>query len=150
MTDTRIRDLIGGGLVVAVGAFIALYAVAHYSLGSFSNMGPGMLPLLLGSILVLLGVAIAAMALRQDAVEPIDLEIRVLVAVAVAIGGFAVTVTTIGLLPAVLVLTLACAAADGRPRPTGVVVLGTVLFAMVYGIFTLGLGVEFPIVKWGL
>ena len=58
----RKRDFYAGGLMVLLGLAIALKG-ATYRAGTLMHMGPGFLPTALGVLLVLLGIAIAAVAL---------------------------------------------------------------------------------------
>ncbi len=58
------RELCAGALMLALGLFIAAYGYSHYRTGSLMHMGPGFLPIALGIILALLGVAIAVPNIR--------------------------------------------------------------------------------------
>jgi hypothetical protein len=58
----RKRDFYAGGLMVLLGLGIALKG-ATYRAGTLMHMGPGFLPTALGVLLVLLGIASAAVAL---------------------------------------------------------------------------------------
>lgn len=51
------RDLIGGGLIVCLGIFIA-GAGSTYTIGTAAEMGPGYFPVLLGTLLCLTGAII--------------------------------------------------------------------------------------------
>jgi putative Ca2+/H+ antiporter (TMEM165/GDT1 family) len=61
----RKRDFYAGGLMVLLGLGIALKG-ATYRAGTLMHMGPGFLPTALGIILVLIGIAIAAVALSPE------------------------------------------------------------------------------------
>lgn len=52
-------NLIKGCVLVAIALAFGLQSL-HYPLGTFSRMGPGMFPLLVSGLLLLLGVAILA------------------------------------------------------------------------------------------
>ena len=58
----RKRDFYAGGLMVLLGLGVALKGTT-YRAGTLMHMGPGFLPTVLGIILVLIGIAIAAVAL---------------------------------------------------------------------------------------
>src|SRR5580698_727955 len=62
----RRRDFYAGGLMVLLGLGITLKG-ATYRAGTLMHMGPGFLPTALGVILVLIGIAIAAVALAPAA-----------------------------------------------------------------------------------
>jgi Tripartite tricarboxylate transporter TctB family len=61
----RKRDFYAGGLMILLGLGIALKG-ATYRAGTLMHMGPGFLPTALGVILVLVGIAIAAVALAPS------------------------------------------------------------------------------------
>jgi putative Ca2+/H+ antiporter (TMEM165/GDT1 family) len=60
----RKRDFYAGGLMILLGLGIALKGTT-YRAGTLMHMGPGFLPTALGIILVLIGIAIAAVALNE-------------------------------------------------------------------------------------
>jgi putative Ca2+/H+ antiporter (TMEM165/GDT1 family) len=60
----RKRDFYAGGLMILLGLGIALKGTT-YRAGTLMHMGPGFLPTALGVILVLIGIAIAAVALNE-------------------------------------------------------------------------------------
>ena len=53
----KARDVLAGGLVVAIGVGAVLEA-SSYQIGELANMGPGYYPVALGAILIALGLAI--------------------------------------------------------------------------------------------
>jgi hypothetical protein len=63
----RKRDFYAGGLMILLGAGIALKGTT-YRAGTLMHMGPGFLPTALGVILILIGIAIGGAALTP--VEP--------------------------------------------------------------------------------
>lgn len=144
------RDLIGGVLLMALGAFVAYYASTHYELGTLRRMGPGMFPTLLGYLLCVVGLLIAAPSLyraRSDAQgEPV--EWRSLITVGGALAAFALTVNKLGIIPAILLMTAISAYADGRLRPLGILLLGGVLAGLAVLVFHVLLGTPFPLLRW--
>jgi hypothetical protein len=62
------KDLIGGGLMLALGIGAALQA-SQYEIGSLSHMGPGYVPLALGVILAATGALIMLAGLRSAPAE---------------------------------------------------------------------------------
>jgi putative Ca2+/H+ antiporter (TMEM165/GDT1 family) len=61
----RKRDFYAGGLMILLGLGVALKGTT-YRAGTLMHMGPGFLPTALGVILVLIGIAIAAVALNDS------------------------------------------------------------------------------------
>src|ERR1051325_6234846 len=54
------KDFWSGLMFIASGGFFAVWAVFHYQMGTAVRMGPAYFPTLLGGLLTLLGVIIAA------------------------------------------------------------------------------------------
>jgi heme A synthase len=63
------REFAAGGLMAALGLFIALKG-AGYRAGTLMHMGPGFLPTALGVLLVILGIAIAVPGLKKSSAPP--------------------------------------------------------------------------------
>src|ERR1700761_5098397 len=76
LLDRRNRDYYGGALMMAIGLSTA-YVGTGYGVGTFSRMGPGFFPAVLGAMLALVGLGIAVNGkatsnaeLVSDGVEP--------------------------------------------------------------------------------
>jgi hypothetical protein len=149
MSSRDPRDIIGGCLLAAIGLFFAVYSLANYQLGAMSQMGPGMLPLQLGVILVLLGLAIAGMGLMRAGALPRP-DMRALLAVTGAIIGFAVVADLMGLIPAVIAVVVASALADNKLSPVAIAGLTAVLLVIAVVAFHYGLGIRMPLFRWPL
>lgn len=147
MLSRDVRGLAGGALLIVIGLFFAFYAHSHYNLGSFAQMGPGMMPLVLGIILMLLGVVIAIIGYFSTGV-PIQPDARSLIAVTGAIVGFAVISQAFGMVPAVVALTIASGLADNKLSPLAMTVLTVILTAIAVGAFHFGLGIRMPLFAW--
>lgn len=67
------RDFYAGGLIVLIGAAVALNAYTNYNLGTLTQMGPGMFPLMLGIALTFVGLLIlgTGLATPHDPAETI-------------------------------------------------------------------------------
>jgi len=59
MRNKDLHDLLGGLIMLAIGAFAAIYAYINLDLGSLRSMGPGFFPIVLGSGLAVMGLLIA-------------------------------------------------------------------------------------------
>jgi len=57
------KDFWSGLMFTASGLFFAIYAVAHYQMGTAVRMGPAYFPTMLGGLLAVLGVVILAQSL---------------------------------------------------------------------------------------
>jgi hypothetical protein len=60
----RRRDFYAGGLMMLIGLFMTVLGPT-YRLGTLMRMGPGFMPTVLGVILILLGIMIAATAVTS-------------------------------------------------------------------------------------
>ncbi len=66
-TDSKpTRDLIGAALMVVLGIVVA-WQGTYYQMGTLSRMGAGYVPVVLGALLILVGILIAATARRPRA-----------------------------------------------------------------------------------
>ena len=82
----RKRDFYAGGLMILLGLGVALKGTT-YRAGTLMHMGPGFLPTALGVILVLVGIAIAAVALLIGPVTGLVLRLsRRNIAATISIG----------------------------------------------------------------
>jgi putative tricarboxylic transport membrane protein len=148
MQSRDYRDMLGGALLVVFGAFIAYYSIAHYALGTFRRMGPGMFPALLGGVLCLLGVFIFIPAFSKAGGEMETIEWRSFLTVVGAFAVFALTVDSFGIVPAIMLMTVVAAYADGRLKPLGILILGGAMSALVILIFRVILGSPFTLFDW--
>ncbi len=148
-------DIYCGAAVALAGGLISAYTLQNYTLGSFSDMGSGMVPLLLGIALFILGCATALgpvlqLAATELAGEGLSLkEIRrPLVFVVLAILSFAVLVNILGVVPSVILMTCIGRAAAGRQNLYVSIILGAVLAALAAAIFVFGLSTPIPLFWW--
>jgi hypothetical protein len=143
-TTFSTRDLVAGGIFVAAGAYFALESL-NYKLGTAFRMGPGYIPLLLGSALALLGVAIAASGWQKpdgDKLPPVPW--RGLALVVLTIAFFGATVRGLGLVPVVLISAFATALASRLNSPLFAALLAVAVTVLCTLIFKIGLGLGVP------
>src|SRR5262249_32261802 len=107
------RDLLLGAIFALIGAAFVI-ASRGLDLGTAQRMGPGMFPLLLASVLMLLGIAIAAQSFFT-AEEPLgQAPWRGLVLILAAPVLFGFTVRGLGLIGAVALAIVASTFASQR------------------------------------
>lgn len=150
MTRIDTRDLMAGGLMIAIGLFFALYALGNYNIGTLGRMGPGMFPLITGSVLAVLGLVILVPALFRSGEAIGVIEWRPTIAIFVACGVFALTLTQIGIIPSTAAMTLISTFADSERKMTPLVtaILVAVVTAMITLIFKVGLDIPVPLARW--
>lgn len=139
-------DLIAAALFIGLGAFFAIEAM-NYDLGTPFRMGPGFLPLTLGSVLAALGLAIGIKGLSRGidaAKDPVSW--RALLLVGLAVGFFGVTLRGLGFVPTVFVTVLVTSLASRMNSVVGAVLIAAGLTAMSALIFVVGLRLQVPLI----
>jgi hypothetical protein len=134
------KDFLSGLMFIAFGtAFI--WIGQDYAFGSARRMGPGFFPVVLASILVLIGLVVAVRGLLVDEERPRGFTWRGLLLVLVASIMFGVLVRTAGLAlaTAVLVMLSAYGSREFRWKPTVVLAVGLTIFSVVVFVYALGL-----------
>ncbi|HVY07229.1 MAG TPA: tripartite tricarboxylate transporter TctB family protein [Burkholderiales bacterium] len=136
------------GLVFLLFGLCAVVVGRNYPMGTAFQMGAGYFPLVLGSLLLVLGTIICARSLfvAGDKVEAIGL--RPLILVLGAIGAFAASVDTLGIVVATMLMTAVGAAASPESRWREVIVVCVFLLALSVGVFAYGLGLPFKLLPF--
>lgn len=138
------KDLASAAIFVALGAYFALEAL-NYELGSPLRMGPGFMPVFLGSVLVLLGLAIAAVAFtRTDEGEQQPFAWRGIVLVLGTILFFGATIRGLGFIPVVFITALVTALSSRENNLLAAVTIAVALTVLCLVIFVIGLGLMVP------
>jgi len=141
------RDVMTGLVFILIGGMFALGA-ADYGMGSARRMGPGYFPVILGSLLVLIGVGISAKSLWRRKFTPMPpMYLRPVVALLLSILAFGVLIDRLGLIAACMacVLISGFATQETRWKETFLIALGMTAFSVV--VFSLLLGLPFRL--WG-
>ena len=145
MIKRDVRDVLGGLLMIAIGAFAVIYA-QRYDMGQLRMMGPGYFPIMLGALLVILGVFIAVPALFRSGTA-IQVQWKSLFWVIASIVLFAASLNLVGLVFATIMCVVASSMASTLPWRTKFILAGSVAL-LTYLIFSLGLGMLFPLWPW--
>jgi hypothetical protein len=136
------RDVVGGLLVVAIGAGFLLFG-RELEMGSSFRMGPGYFPTLLGLLMVALGALLAALAWRGPAEEGAFAHVpwRGLLLIVGATLLFGFSLRGLGLAPLLVLVVLATAWASRYAswRSAVPLALGLALFCSVLFVRLLGL-----------
>ncbi|HMW31041.1 MAG TPA: tripartite tricarboxylate transporter TctB family protein [Plasticicumulans sp.] len=143
------RDGLVGLALAATGAG-ALWIARRYPAGTAADLGPGFLPGILGALLLLLGLLMAAGACRGPRTPFPVLQLRPLLAVLGGVVLFGLLLRSAGLLVASSALVLLASAglrgAGWRVALIEAVVLGVLAVA----VFVHGLGLRLPVWPAGL
>lgn len=145
MHKINVRDIIGGGVLIAFGALSALMS-AGYGVGTVRSMGPGFFPLALSVLLLVLGLGILIPGFVRSGTR-IDIQWRNVIVVTVAILFFGTTLTTLGALPTVF-LTILIVSTVSTMTLRQTAITGVVMAAAIWLVFVLGLGMTIPLTPW--
>jgi hypothetical protein len=138
------KDFWAGLIFVAIGGAFILFA-SQYRLGTMHRMGPAMFPILVGSVLAVLGaiIALRSFVLHGEPVprfyaRPIGVSL-------LAIVLFGVALQWLGLVAAIAVLVLVGAYAAREVRPLETVALAAVMIVFSVAVFVWLLGLPLPL-----
>jgi hypothetical protein len=138
------KDFWSGTMFIAFAA-VALIASRNYSLGTSLRMGPGYFPILLGSVLALLGVILIVRSLAVDGQPVGRLHLLPLAVITLGVVLFGVLLQWIGLVAALIVVVVVSACASRQSRPIEVAALALVLAVFSAGVFVYGLRLPLPL-----
>jgi hypothetical protein len=144
------QDIVGGMLLIAIGAFAAYQSSTVLKLGTVMRMGSGMFPAALGVLLVVVGCLICIPALLRPTPNTTApaFDLRSVVAISVGVLAFGLMIRPFGLVPSVFVLVIVAGLADGKLSPLRSALLAAVLALVSALIFRIGLSVPFAIIAW--
>ncbi|WP_454624649.1 tripartite tricarboxylate transporter TctB family protein [Bradyrhizobium cenepequi] len=138
-----INQNVGRGLLVIAIALLFLAQSESYAVGSFGRPGPGLFPILVASMLLLIGLAVLVRSRFIDSV-PFEFHFRNIILIIVSLVSFGLVSQYVNMLAGLvaLVVTSSLAGEDfSVPRAgTIIAILGLVAVAMKEG-----LGVQLPL-----
>jgi hypothetical protein len=141
------RDIAGGLLLFIGGLSFALYTVLRYEMGTMRQMGPGLMPAVLGMILAGLGAVMIIPALRRAGAVP-EIRIRSPLFVLLGVSAFALLIRWVGLVPAIVATTVISSIADSEIRPVSIAILSVFLCIAAWLVFKIGLGLPITMLRW--
>jgi hypothetical protein len=139
-----LANLLSGLIFVAIGGAFAGTALVDLPIGTAREMGPGMFPLALATILIALGLLIVAQGWGRQTLPAGTVSWRGMVLILAAPILFGVLMGGLGLAPTVFIgVTVACFASRHMTLPRALAIAGG-LAALCWLVFRLGLGVAVP------
>jgi len=145
------RDYFAGALMVVIG-LVAVNEGHNYPLGTLQKMGPGYFPVALGIILIGLGILIAGTASTGGTEEQQALPHAEWRGWACIIAGpvlFVIFGKFAGLLPATFACVFVAALGDREMTLKQAAILSAGATAFGILLFSYGLKISMPILKWG-
>jgi hypothetical protein len=139
------RDMAAGLLLLVIGAAIVI-AAFDLRIGTPRRMGPGFLPLCLGGLLSLVGMAVTASGLRGSEPLPRFDRPRPLLAVTAGFIVFALLIEPAGLVPSAFAAVAIASTALPRRRIAETLIFAALLSGFAWALFV---GVlEMPLKVW--
>jgi len=146
---SALPDVAGGLMLLAIGAFF-LAGAFRYGIGTVTDMGPGYFPMLLGAATCALAAVVTVSALIGRAQAPDAPAWRPFLCVSAGIAAFGATIASLGLLPAAGLAVILAGLADRGARLGPTLALAAVVCLGSWLVFTVGLGLPMPLVRFGL
>jgi hypothetical protein len=133
----------GRGLLLAAVALLFLFQAPRYTMGSLSEPGPGLFPVIVAGILLVIGIAIVVRSHFSEAV-PLDFHVRNIALIAASLVGFTLVSEYVNMFAGVAVMvTMASLASDDFSMPRTAAII--VVLCLVAIAMKKGLGVQLPL-----
>ena len=146
MELSKNKDFWAGVMLIAIGA-AAMFIAREYRFGSTLRMGPGFFPTVLGGILVVFGVFVAAIGMRRGEKIQGRVSLRALVLLPLSLILFGVLMERVGFVPALVALVFVSAASGREFKLTEVLLLTGILTLASLALFIWGLGLPYPLLR---
>jgi hypothetical protein len=144
------RDFFAGLMYIITGA-VAMWMARDYPFGSALRMGPGYFPTVLSGIMIVFGIYVVALGIRNNEKIAGNWSIRALIVLPLATVVFGWLMEEVGFIPAMLALIPLSAAAGKDFNWLEIVLLTIGLTIFCWAGFIYGLGLPYPLIKgfWG-
>ncbi len=152
------KDHVGAALLVVLGTTVVVLGVG-YRMGTLNRMGPGFIPVVLGVLMILVGVAIALTALPAGARDAAPAlpghghggggpQGRGWLCILGGVVAFVVLGEHGGLVPATFFAVFISAMGDRLNTVKGAILLSLLMVAMAVIVFHYGLRLQLPLFGW--
>lgn len=144
------KDFFAGLFLIITGT-VGMIMALDYPMGTAVRMGPGYFPTVLGGIMILFGIYVAAAGIRNKEKIQGNWSLRALVVLPASMVIFGILMEAAGFIPALVVLIFVAAASGREFKFVEVLLLMIGLtIASVLG-FVYALGLPYPLIKgiWG-
>jgi len=139
------KDFWSGLMFIGVGLFFAIWAVAHYQMGSAVRMGPAYFPAVLGGLLAVLGTIVFAgsFAIAGPRVPAFHFRPLLLVLASCIAYGYLMKPLGMVLATATMIFIAALGGHEFRWKEVTLLTIALVVFSVV--VFVKGLTLPFPL-----
>lgn len=146
MRQKRGNADVESGVFFMVTGLVAMLLSIHYSFGSAARMGPGFFPIILSSLLTLLGLAILVVGLRnRKPTAPAPFDLKGVVIICTAIVLFGVLLMRAGLLITVPLTVFVASFAQYEMKWKQTLVIAVALTIFTWLVFIAGLDLRIPL-----
>ncbi|MBD9397415.1 tripartite tricarboxylate transporter TctB family protein [Pseudomonas sp. PDM11] len=137
-------DLLASAIFIGLGALV-LWSTRDLTVGSAAMMGPGYMPMMIGSLVIILGLVVGLIGLFKGS-EPIGtVQLRPLLILLASVAGFALAAESAGFIIAAAGLIIFGSMADREWRVREVLISSTLLTLFGLVVFIYGLDVQMPV-----
>jgi len=145
LTLANNKDVWAGLMLIAIGAG-AIFVARNYPFGTALRMGPGFFPVVLGGLLIVFGLAVLAIGLRQGESMTGSWSLHALIILPLSLILFGLLMEYAGFVPAMLVLIVGSATASTEFRFLEVLLFAAGLTALSVAVFVWALGLPYPLI----
>lgn len=151
------RDHYGAALLIALGLVVLILGVG-YRMGTLNRMGAGYIPVVLGVLMILVGIAIGVTATpagdepanpQTHAAHPGGPEWRGWLCIFGGVLAFVVLGEYGGLVPATFASVFISAMGDKQSSVKNSALLGAIVVVFCVIVFHYGLTLQLPLFHWG-
>jgi len=145
------RDQLGGMLLMLLGVGVAIGGLSFH-VGTLTEMGSGFIPLVLGVLMTLIGLAVIVTEKKEEReaeekfAKP---QWRGWFCILAGIAAFVVVGTYGGLIPATFLTVLIAALGDRSNSLRDCLILALAITVFGVAVFGYGLGLQMPLLAWG-
>jgi hypothetical protein len=141
----RLEDFIAGLVTGAIGIFIIIEASGYHT-GTLRDMGPGYFPMILGSIMVMIALAMVVTAQPGNFRGGFDSgQLRGILFLAAAFIAFALTIERTGMLVSVSLAVFLSSLANRKTTLLAALLLAVVTATACALVFRVGLGLQIEV-----
>jgi len=138
------KDFWAGLMFIGFGLFAAVWAAAHYQMGTAVRMGPAYFPTVLGGLLAVLGLIVLFGSFAMEGPKVPSFALRPLLLISLACVLYGYLMKPLGLVGATAALVFVSAAGGHEFKWKEVAILFVVLIVFSWAVFVKGLTLPFP------